>query len=70
MSDYQDMKSRFEDLKVYMLNEIHTLIEDNKGLDAIDKNVESKSGLQKFKPSKHRRAYKLENNFKKRCYAR
>jgi hypothetical protein len=70
MSDNQDMKIRLEDLKAYMYNEIHNLIEDNKGLDGIDRDNETKSGLQKFKPSKHRRAYKLENNFKKRCYVR
>lgn len=31
---------------------------------------ELQSGLQKYKPSKHRKAYRIENNFSKRCYAR
>lgn len=61
MSNSEEIKARLEDLKGYMYSEIHQLIKDNQGLE---------SRLQKYKPSKHRKAYRIENNFRKRCYAR
>lgn len=38
--------------------------------DSIKKDNVLESRVQKFKPSKHRKAYRIENNFRKRCYTR
>ncbi len=61
MSNSDVIKVRLENIKGYMYKEIQQLLTDNQG-------VENK--LQRFRPSKHRKAYRVENNFKKRCYAR
>jgi len=45
-------------------------IEDIIKANTIKKDIVLESRVQKFKPSKHKKAYRLENNFKKRCYAR
>jgi hypothetical protein len=70
MSNNEDIRIRLEELKSIMYNEIHQLINDSKRLNNSEKDIELKKRLQKFKPSKHKMAYRVENNFKKRCYAR
>jgi hypothetical protein len=70
MSNSGDILSRLEDLKGYVYNELDQLIKENQGLNNVKKDFELESRLQKFKPSKHRKAYRIENNFKKKCYAR
>lgn len=61
MSNGDVIKVRLENIKGYMYNEILQLLTDNQGIE---------NRLQRFRPSKHRKAYRVENNFKKRCYAR
>jgi hypothetical protein len=63
MSDGDDIRARLEDLKCYMYNEIQHMISENpESIDSVD--------IQKYKPTKHQRAFKIEKNFKKRCYCR
>jgi len=71
MGKNEDIKARLEDLKGYMFNGIHRLIKDNQELnDTLKEDTIVESSLQRFKPSKHKKAYRIENNFRKRCYTR
>ncbi len=68
MGKHDDINARLEKLESYVYNELDKLLGDileNK------KDEESHdSGLLRFKPSKHRKAYRPDRNFKKRCYTR
>ncbi len=70
MSDYMsneaNIRTRLEDLKCFMCNEIQCLIAQSTETGEIKDNVDT----QKYKPTKHQKSYKIERNFKKRCYAR
>ncbi|AEY68059.1 MULTISPECIES: hypothetical protein [Eubacteriales] len=66
MSSGDDIRVRLENLKCYMYNEIQHLISQNTEAPEIRDFVDT----QKYKPTKHQRALKIERNFKKRCYAR
>ncbi len=55
MNNDEDIRAKFEELN----GNTQQLIKDN---------LESR--LQKYKPTKHRKAYKAVNNFKKRRYIR
>ncbi|MHB8063207.1 MAG: hypothetical protein ACYDG2_11330 [Ruminiclostridium sp.] len=68
MSNSEDINAGFEELKSCTYNEIHRLIKNNQ--ESVKKDLALESKLEKFKPSKHRKAYRIENNFRKRCYAR
>lgn len=71
MSNREDIKTRLKDLKSHIDNEIHQFIKVNQGLiNTSEEDIILDSRLQKFKPSKHKKAYKIEKNFKKRCYSR
>ena len=56
MCNSMDIKDRLEELKTRSYNKDHQL--------------DDRSNLQRFKPSKHKKAYKIDKNFKNRCYAR
>ncbi|HEX2927202.1 MAG TPA: hypothetical protein VHP38_13245 [Ruminiclostridium sp.] len=63
MSNGDDIRARLEDLKCYMYSEIqHMISESTKS----DHSVE----IQKYKPTRHQKAFRVERNLKKRCYAR
>jgi hypothetical protein len=71
MCNEDEIKNRLEDLKCYMYNEIQHLIcegSDRGELPRADSGYCRE--IQKYKPTKHKKAYKLERNFKKRCYVR
>ncbi len=68
MGKYDDINARLEKLESYVYNELEEILGNvlvNK------KEVEAQdSGILRFKPSKHRKAYRPDRNFKKRCYSR
>ena len=66
MSVSDDVRVRLENLKCYMYNEIQHLISQNTAAPEARDCVDT----QKYKPTKHQKALKIERNFKKRCYAR
>ncbi len=68
MSRYDDIITRLEELESYVYNEIDQLIHDN--LKNNGGTAAGNSNLIKYKPSKHQKAYKIDRNFKKRCYTR
>lgn len=68
MSRYDDIITRLEKLESYVYNEIDQLIYENFKSNG-GTGVEN-SGLIRYKPSKHQKAYKIDRNFKKRCYTR
>lgn len=61
MSNGDVIKVRIENIKGHMYNEIRQLLKDSQGID---------NRLNRFRPSKHRKAYRVEKNLKKRCYVR
>ncbi|MDF2988143.1 MAG: hypothetical protein K0R50_3653 [Eubacterium sp.] len=67
MSRYDDIKARVDKLESYVYKELPQLIQENNNKD-MPENVGN--NLLKYKPSKHRKAYKIERNLKKRCYTR
>jgi len=70
MSKSNDINVKLEDLKYYMCNEINQIINDNQQLNSTVEDDSKLSKIQKLKPSKHRMAYRINNNYGKRCYAR
>ncbi|PYG87204.1 hypothetical protein LY28_02342 [Ruminiclostridium sufflavum DSM 19573] len=71
MNKSEDIKTRLEDIKSYMYDEIHRLMQDNQELNATIRKTELDDRLQKFKPSKHKAAYKKnDKNLRRRCYLR
>jgi len=71
MCNSEDIKATVKDHEGDMYDGLRQLITDNRGFNnTIKKDIILESKLLKYKPSKHRKAYRLENNFRKRCYAR
>lgn len=70
MSKSKDINVKLEELKHYMCNEITQMILDNHQLNDTSDIGGNLSKIQKLKPSKHKMAYRINNNCGKRCYAR
>lgn len=68
MSKGNNINVKLKDLKNYMCNEINQIIKDNQQLNSTVKNDSKLSKIEKLKPSKHRMAYKINNNCGKRRY--
>ncbi len=67
MNRYDDIKARVDKLESYVYEVLPQLIQKN---DSRDKTESVSNNLLKYKPSKHRKAYKIERKLKKRCYTR
>ncbi len=68
MDNYDEVLARLERLESLIYNELGGIPER-----ARKNSRESSLGeenLLKYKPSKHRKAYKIERYLKKRCYTR
>lgn len=65
MTNGDEVKLRLEKLKNYMYQEINSLM-----TDTCKKETKKSEDLSRFMPDKHRKAYRLEKNFKKRNYNR
>ncbi len=71
MSNNEDVKAKLEDIKHYLYKEIHQLMQVGQGKFNVGKDNIIDNRFEKFKPSKHKRAYKKSKEYlKKRCYLR
>lgn len=66
MSSEDNITVKLENPKCYMYNEIQHLFSQNTEVSEVGDFVDT----QKYKPTKHQKAFKFNKNLKKRCYAR
>ncbi len=68
MGNYDEVLVRLEKFESQIYNELRRILEEDRKINT--ERPATNSSLIKYKPSKHRKAYRIERYLKKRCYTR
>jgi hypothetical protein len=70
MSKSNDLVMKLEDLKYQMIKDIDQIIEGNPKFIGKEASGSRSDAIKKLKPSKHKMAYRINNNYERRSYVR